>query len=272
MGNVNKKMQKKCVDTVLCKDWCIIEVAAFLDFKTLITWDIAMCSDASQREKWLLSVEKVKITGVDEFRHHYNESIRWLISRRIKHVIKISICLQQKYHEKVPTRSCCGCTPGFVGSKICSKTFCGAHLLEDLKSIVLENKWDSHTSHTSNDFYYEPSTNSYESSIRKDLTNILPDFLDSIGELHKPRECRNQMRLYLRLLRRCGSYGSEPATSTLLHFYTWCGKLQPAAFIGTVGACSSAALSVTRNAESWRVRRWTGTARRRLSQTAHYHH
>ena len=184
MGNINKKMQKKCGDTVLCEDWCIIAVASFLDFPSLGQWDIAMYSDASHREKWLLTLEKVTITGIDEYRHHYNESIRWLISRRIKHVTNISICLQQKFHEETPSfmrRSNCGCSQGIVGSKICGKTFCGAHRLVDLKSIVLENKRDSHTFYTSNGYYHEPSDDIYEQSTRIELTNVVPEILDSLS-------------------------------------------------------------------------------------------
>ena len=49
---------------------------------------------------------------------------------------KISICLRQKYLEKVPKGECC-CTPGCVRGHISSKTFCGARRLKDLKSIVL---------------------------------------------------------------------------------------------------------------------------------------
>ena len=55
---------------MLCEDWCVVVIAKFLDFHTLVQWDIAMCSDVTNREKWLLSLEKVKITGIDEYRHH----------------------------------------------------------------------------------------------------------------------------------------------------------------------------------------------------------
>ena len=93
-------------------------VGGFLDFKDLCRWDVAMCS---RREKWLEALSNVRIAGIDDYRHQYNESIRWLISRRIKHVAKITVIYCYK-----------------VEHMVSGKTFSGAaKRLTNLKSFVL---------------------------------------------------------------------------------------------------------------------------------------
>ena len=74
-------------DDVLFKEWCIVLVGGFLSFKDLCRWDMAMCS---QREKFLSALSNIKIAGIDQYPHDRNESIRWMISRHIQHVTKIT--------------------------------------------------------------------------------------------------------------------------------------------------------------------------------------
>ena len=105
-------------EVVFFRDWCIMLVGGFLDFKDLCRWDVAMCS---RREKWLEALSNVRIAGIDDYRHQYNESIRWLISRRIKHVAKITVIYCYK-----------------VEHMVSGKTFSGAaKRLTNLKSFVL---------------------------------------------------------------------------------------------------------------------------------------
>ena len=104
-------------DDVFYEDWCIALVGGFLRLEDLGRWDVAMCS---KREKWLVGLSNVKIAGVDEYSHR-NESVRWLISRRIRHVTKIIL------GEIRPNRN----------EIILSRTFSGARALVNLKSMVL---------------------------------------------------------------------------------------------------------------------------------------
>ena len=77
---------------------------------------------SSQREKWLEALSNVKIADIDDYLHRYNESVRWLIARRIQNVTKITFCGMDA-----------------AISQICSKSFTGARVLENLKSITLKN-------------------------------------------------------------------------------------------------------------------------------------
>ena len=107
--------KRRDLDNVFFKDWFIILVGGFLEFEDLGRWDVAMCS---RREEWLEGLSNVKIADVNKYPHHRNESVRWLISRRIRHVTKIIFG---------KCRS----------SQICSRTFSGARALVNLKSIII---------------------------------------------------------------------------------------------------------------------------------------
>ena len=111
-------VKRRYEDDVFLEDWFIVLVGGFLGLKDLGRWDVAMCS---QREKWLKGLSNVKIAGVDEYSHR-NESVRWLISRRIRHVTKIVL------GEILPNRN----------EIILSRTFSGARALVNLKSMVLD--------------------------------------------------------------------------------------------------------------------------------------
>ena len=102
---------------VFYEDWCVALVGGFLSLEDLGRWDVAMCS---RREEWLQTLSTIKIADVDDYCHRRNESVRWLISRRIHHVTKITI-----------GEDC--------ESEICSKTFFGARVLANLKSINVKN-------------------------------------------------------------------------------------------------------------------------------------
>ena len=106
---------RRGVEDVFFKDWFIHLVGGFLSFHDLSRWDVAMSS--SQREKWLKSLSNVKIPKIDEYHHTHNETIRWLISRRIQHVTKIRFSKKDR-------------------SPICGRTFTNASILTNLKSII----------------------------------------------------------------------------------------------------------------------------------------
>ena len=106
-------------ENVFFKDWCISYVGGFLDFEDLGRWDVAM---SSKRKKWLQGLSNVKIQGIDDYEHRCNESVQWLISRRTQHVSTISFCYKDD-----------------AINQICSKTFFGAHVLTNLKSIDLKS-------------------------------------------------------------------------------------------------------------------------------------
>ena len=116
-----RKFAGRGEEDVFFKDWFIAYVGGFLSFKDLVRWDVAMCS---QRKKWLQALSNVQIVGIDVYEHRCNESVRWLISRRIQHVTNIT------YGE---------------GSKriIRSKSFAGARVLANLTSITLYHISDS---------------------------------------------------------------------------------------------------------------------------------
>ena len=101
---------------VFFKDWFICFVGGHLDFKDLCRWDVAM---SSQRKKWLQGLSNVKIPGIDGYEHSCNESVRWLISRRIQHVSNITY--DDSFFE------------------ICSKSFTGARVLVNISSISLHS-------------------------------------------------------------------------------------------------------------------------------------
>jgi len=103
---------------VFYEDWFITHVGGFLEFDDLGRWDVAM---SSKREKWLKALSNVKIPDIDDYEHRYNESVRWLITRRIQHVTKIAF---DEYPE----------------NEISSKTFTGARALVNLTSIHLRDK------------------------------------------------------------------------------------------------------------------------------------
>ena len=104
-------------DDVFFKDWFIALVGGYLWLDDLGRWDVAMCS---RRGKWLEGLSNVKIAMIDEYHHCYNESVRWLISRRIQQVTKIKVDI-------------------WYGRKqISSRTFSGARALVNLKSIIIK--------------------------------------------------------------------------------------------------------------------------------------
>ena len=104
-------------DDVFFKDWFIVLVGGYLWLDDLGRWDVAMCS---RRGKWLEGLSNVKIAMIDEYHHCYNESVRWLISRRIQQVTKIKVDI-------------------WYGRKqISSRTFSGARALVNLKSIIIK--------------------------------------------------------------------------------------------------------------------------------------
>ena len=113
-------IKRRDVDNVFFKDWFIVLVGGFLGLKDLSRWDVAMCS---RREEWLEGLSNVKIADVDVYRHRYNESVRWLISRHIQHVTSITIG-----------------APCHRRSQICSKTFSGARALANIKSIDVQGR------------------------------------------------------------------------------------------------------------------------------------
>ena len=105
---------------VCFKDWFIVHVGGFLSFPELCRWDTAM---SSQRQKWLQALSNVKIAVIDKFDHNCNESIRWLISRRIQCVTTIIFSGKYYYRHR--------------SNDICDKTFTNAGILSNLKSFVV---------------------------------------------------------------------------------------------------------------------------------------